>query len=76
MGILCICCATDMVNTTLGQQVSFGLFVFWGCRLIFQFFVYSPTLWKGKVFETAVHIVFSLLWAYLTTVFFLIYWAV
>lgn len=76
MGILCICCATDMVNTTLGRQVSFGLFVFWGCRLIFQFFVYSPTLWKGKVFETAVHIVFSLLWAYLTTVFFLIYWAV
>ena len=75
MGILCICCAADMVNTTLGRQVSFGLFVFWACRLIFQFFVYSPALWKGKAFETAVHIVFSLLWAYLTTVFFLVYWA-
>lgn len=76
MGILCICCAADIVNTTLGRQLSFGLFVFWGCRLIFQFFVYSPTLWKGKAFETAVHIAFSLLWAYLTTVFFLIYWAI
>lgn len=74
MGILCICCSADLVHTTLGKQLSFGLFIFWGCRLFFQFFVYSPALWKGKAFETVVHIAFSLLWTYLSVVFFTIYY--
>ena len=69
MGILCLYTSDDLVNTTLGHQISFGLFVFWGIRLIFQFFVYSSKLWKGKSFETAVHIVFSFVWLYFTLVF-------
>mgnify|MGYP003529911487 CR=1 FL=1 len=73
MGLLCFFCAEDITTTRLGKQLSLGLFVFWGLRLLFQFFVYSSKLWKGKSFETAMHIIFSLLWIYLTTIFLLIY---
>jgi hypothetical protein len=73
MGLLCFFCADDIINTRLGKQLSLGLFIFWGLRLIFQFFVYSPKLWKGKIFETTMHIVFSILWVYLTIVFLFIY---
>ena len=70
MGFLCYCCAEDIANTKLGKQIALGLFIFWFTRLIFQFFVYSPKLWKGKLFETVIHIIFSLIWIYLTLVFF------
>ena len=73
MGLLCFFCAYDIINTRLGRQLALGLFIFWGLRLLFQFFVYSPKLWRGKKFETIMHIVFSALWIYLTTVFLLIY---
>lgn len=69
MGVLCYSAADDLVNTPLGQKVSFGLFIFWGARLLIQFFGYSSQLWKGKVFETAVHVVFTFLWVYFTGVF-------
>ena len=71
MGILCLCSYTDLVRTHLGHQLSFGLFIFWATRLLFQFFIYSPSLWKGKKRELTIHIVFSLLWAYFSTIFFL-----
>jgi len=73
MGVLCICCSDDIINTKLGKQLAFALFIFWGIRLIFQFLVYSPKLWKGKLFETVIHISFSALWIYFTTIFFLVY---
>jgi hypothetical protein len=73
MGMICLICAEDIVHTRLGKRVSFGLFIFWALRLVIQFFVYSPNLWKGKRFETAMHILFSLLWIYLTVVFLLVY---
>lgn len=73
MGLLCVTSYTDLIQTTLGKRIALGLSVFWGVRMLFQFFVYSSQLWKGKKFETIVHIVFSLLWAYLTTIFFLVY---
>ena len=73
MGLLCVCCTNDLLTTKLGSHVIFGLFLFWFARLLFQFFVYSPKLWKGKGFETVVHIVFSLIWIYFTAVFSMIY---
>mgnify|MGYP003439081755 FL=1 len=73
MGLLCFFCAGDIINTHLGKQLSLGLFIFWGLRLLFQFFVYSPKLWKGKLFATAMLIVFSFLWIYLTSVFLIVY---
>lgn len=69
MGLLCVVATDDLVNTSLGRIISLGLGVFWGFRLFFQFFVYSPQLWKGKPFETIVHVVFSIIWMYLTLVF-------
>ena len=71
MGILCLSNGRELVHTNLGRSIALGLAIFWFLRLLFQFFVYSSSLWKGKSFETIVHIVFSALWVYLSTVFFL-----
>ena len=38
-----------------------GLAIFWTVRLGVQFFGYSSVLWRGKTFETIVHILFSIL---------------
>jgi hypothetical protein len=71
MGILCMVAPVELVSTRLGKMISFGLFVFWLIRLFFQLFVYSPTLWRGKTFETSVHFIFTALWCYLSAVFLL-----
>jgi hypothetical protein len=71
MGVLCLTSAHDLAATPLGRKIALGLFCFWGCRLVIQFFGYSSKLWKGKLFETCAHVAFVLLWAYLTTVFLL-----
>lgn len=73
MGILCLTSSTDLVETSFGKRISLGLGIFWGIRFFIQFFGYSSKLWRGKTFETVVHIVFSILWAYFTIVFFRIY---
>ena len=74
MGILCLACPNDLVFTKLGNKIALGLGVFWVTRLFVQFFGYSPKLWKGKAMETTIHILFSILWTYLSAVFFMIYW--
>lgn len=75
MGILCLTSSADLVETRLGHRIAFGLFVFWGLRLLIQFFGYAPELWRGKRMETAVHVLFSLLWTYFCGVFFWVFWA-
>ncbi len=70
MGILCVCSTTEIVETPLGKKIALGMGVFWFIRLIVQFFGYSSKLWKGKLFETIVHIVFSVFWLYVTVIFF------
>ncbi len=72
-GLLCIFCASDLINTNLGKKISLGLFIFWCFRLLFQFIGYSSRLWKGKSFETIIHVLFTILWSYLTTIFLLVY---
>ncbi len=72
-GILCLTSAPELINTNLGRKVSLGLGVFWTIRLFIQFFGYSPAIWIGKPFETIVHVLFSLLWTYLSLVFLAIY---
>ncbi len=74
LGIFCMVSAKDIVHTPLGHTLALGLGIFWFMRLLCQFFVYSPELWKGKRFETAVHILFSVFWTYTSGVFFWIYW--
>ena len=69
MGALCYTSAEELVATPLGRKLCFGLMLFWGLRAVFQHFVYSPLLWRGKVFETVVHVVFSVFWVYMAVVF-------
>lgn len=71
MGLLCFTSSFDLVHTRLGKTITLGLGIFWAIRLYIQFFGYSSKLWKGKKFETAMHILFSILWVYLSTVFFI-----
>jgi hypothetical protein len=73
MGVLCMFYSVELCTTSFGKAISLGLGLFWSIRLFVQFFVYSASLWKGKRFETIVHIVFSALWLYLSIVFSLIY---
>jgi hypothetical protein len=75
MGVLCLTSANQLVETDLGKRISLGFGLFWGVRLVIQFFGYSSKLWKGKKLETTIHILFSILWTYLTVVFLGIYWA-
>ncbi len=72
IGVLCFSATAEILHTSLGKKVSFGLGIFWLIRLFFQFFVYSSKLWKGKTFETIMHILFTAFWLYLSSVFFII----
>ncbi|RTQ49011.1 hypothetical protein EJV47_14650 [Hymenobacter gummosus] len=69
MGLLCLSSAPELTGTVLGRRVCLGLGLFWLLRLLVQFFGYSAALWRGKRFETVVHVLFILLWSYLTMVF-------
>lgn len=73
MGLLCLLCSEELISTVLGRKLSLGLGIFWVFRLYFQLFVYSPALWKGKGFETTIHIVFTLFWTYMSGLFLKIY---
>jgi hypothetical protein len=72
MGLLCLSSAAELVATPLGRRLALGCGLFWLVRLLVQFVGYSPQLWRGKRFETVVHVVFSAFWAYLSTIFLLI----
>jgi hypothetical protein len=69
MGLLCLTSAPELLGTKFGKTISLGLGVFWTIRLFIQFFGYSVDLWRGKIYETVMHILFSLLWTYLSVVF-------
>ncbi len=69
MGLLCLSSAADLMHTPLGRRICLGLAVFWGIRLVIQFFGYSSKLWRGKVFETFAHVAFTLFWGWLTGLF-------
>lgn len=73
MGLLCLTSSTELIETELGKKICFGLSIFWLLRLFFQFFVYSTKLWKGKKFETIMHVLFSISWTYLSAIFLFIY---
>ena len=73
MGLLCVTSSSELIETNLGKKIALGLGIFWTIRLFIQFFGYSADLWKGKKFETLIHIIFSLLWIYISIVFLTIY---
>lgn len=75
MGLLCLTAAAELVETELGHKLALGLGIFWAFRLAVQLFGYSSKLWRGKRFETAVHVLFLILWSYISVVFFSVYWS-
>ncbi|MDR6300808.1 hypothetical protein GGR31_001451 [Mesonia maritima] len=74
MGLLCLTSINELIETNLGKKISLGLGVFWTIRLFIQFFVYSSDLWKGKKFETGIHILFSIFWIYFSSIFLINYY--
>lgn len=72
IGFLAVFKSDELVNDVFGRFISLGFGVFWLLRLYFQLFVYSPKLWKGKKFETTVHIIFSMFWVYTAAIFLMI----
>lgn len=74
IGLLCLTSATELIKTALGKRITLGLGIFWIARLFFQLFVYSSKLWKGRLFETSIHILFVFLWSYISSVFMLSYY--
>ena len=72
-GLLCISSSQELLHTSFGKIISLFLAIFWGIRLLIQIFGYSSEIWKGKKFETTVHIVLLLFWTYLTAIFMLTY---
>jgi hypothetical protein len=73
MGILCLSSSQELVKTPFGKRIALGMGIFWLLRLLVQFFWYSSTTWKGKKFETIIHIVFSILWTYMSFLFISVY---
>lgn len=74
-GLLCLTSAEELLTTPLGKRICLGIGVFWTFRLYVQFFGYSPKLWKGKVFETSMHVLFTILWSYLSGMFLWVWFA-
>lgn len=72
IGLLCLTSAQELITTPLGRTLSLGLAIFWTLRLLIQFFGFSPALWKGKTFETTIHILLGFYWTYLSAVFWII----
>lgn len=73
-GVLCLTSAEELLTTSLGRRICLGIGLFWTLRLYVQFFVYSSELWKGKAFETSMHVLFIILWSYISAVFIWVWW--
>lgn len=71
IGVVSFFYTDHLLSEKTGNILCIGFAFFWVTRLFFQCFVYSPTLWRGKPFETFVHVIFTLLWIYISVVYIL-----
>ena len=60
----------------LSRAMLAGMDLFWGCRLLCQFFVYEKALWRGNALYTRVHYGISLLWVYFVSTYSAALWSV
>jgi hypothetical protein len=75
-GLLSLFCAELLTQPSLlARAVLSGLVVFWAVRLFAQFFIYDAKLWKGNLFNTTMHVLFSLMWTYYVTVYVAVLWS-
>ena len=73
--LLLTCGPALLEPTRLSRAVLAGLTIFWGLRMLMQWCFYSPLIWRGHRFNTAMHYTFSVVWVYVTTVFAVALWA-
>ena len=66
--LLLTCAEALLEPTRLSRAVLLGLTIFWGLRMLMQWFFYSPQVWRGNRLHTALHGMFSLAWVYVTAV--------
>jgi hypothetical protein len=62
--------------TRLSRAVLIGLTIFWGLRMLMQWFFYSPAIWRGDRFNTIMHGAFSAAWVYVTAICGLALWTI
>jgi hypothetical protein len=53
----------------LNRAILASMTAFWLCRLVAQFFAYDAAIWRGNRFRTFMHVVFALLWCYVTATY-------
>jgi hypothetical protein len=73
--LLLTCGPALLEPTRLSRAVLTGLTIFWGLRMVMQWWFYSPLIWRGHRFNTVMHYTFSVVWVYVTTVFAVALWA-
>jgi len=61
-------------RSKLARLVTAWLCLFWLTRLVFQWFVYDPSLRRGSRLNATVHILFSLMWCYLVFIYGWAFW--
>ena len=66
---------TLLEPTRLSRAVLAGLTIFWALRMLMQWFFYSPRIWRGNTFNTAMHYIFSGAWVYVTATFAAALWS-
>ena len=67
---LLLTCADVLIEPTkLARAVLAGLTIFWGLRMLMQWFFYSRATWQGNRLYTVMHWAFSATWIYVTGVF-------
>lgn len=70
MAALCLAFPGLLLDgSPLARLLAGGLALFWGLRLLVQVLVYDAGVWRGKRLETAGHVGFAAVWAYLAGVF-------
>ena len=70
MGLLSSFYSADLLNhTPLSEAILTGLAMFWILRALAQWFVYDQSVWRGSVFRTVMHGLFSVFWIYLAWVY-------
>jgi hypothetical protein len=69
MGLLTLVHPQELISTPFGNDLCLGLAAFWSIRALCQVFVYSPSLWRGKLFETGCHVLFLTFWIYMAVVY-------
>jgi len=67
--LLLTCTEALLEPTRLSRAILTGLLMFWGLRMLMQWFFYSPEIWRGHRFNTVMHYAFSLTWVYFSAVF-------